>query len=226
MEVSGSEVVAHASKRRNREGLDLSTPDIPKPHWTEALIMLEISEQQIESAPKISHVLKAAGMLDNVWDYLEGSAKPQARAILEARSRLNKKQAKEVPFEAFCVAADVSPKDALALLTVEVYDQASKASALLAASQHPNITQATIEAALSPLGTAEKKMLHQHAGFLPVPKTSIVNVHGNHAVIGGEQKNVVLRPVEESVRTLGDRFNSRALPQPAEAIPVLDVEED
>lgn len=192
------------------------------PHWSEALVLLEITEEQVATAPKISHVLKAAQMLDNVWDYLEGSSKPQARAIVEARKRLSKPQAKEVPFEAYCVAAQVSPQEALAILTVEVYDQSSKASALLAASQHPAVTTATIQAALSPLGTAEKKMMHQHAGFLPVPKTSIVNVHGNHAVIGGEQKNVVLRPVEESVRTLGDRFNQRALPA-AEVI--LEAEE-
>lgn len=194
--------------------------DDPRPHWTEALVLLEISEEQIDRAPKITHVLKAANMLDNVWDYLEGSSKPQARAILEVRSRLNKRQSKDVPFEAYCVAADVSPRDALALLTVEVYDQAGKASALLAASQHPAVTAATVAAAMSPLGTAEKKMLHQHAGFLPVPKTSIVNVHGNHAVIGGEQKNVVLAPVEESVKRLGDRFNSRASPQAIDVEPI------
>lgn len=190
-----------------------------RPHWTESLSRLEITEEQITKAPKISHVLKAANMLDNVWDYLEGSGKAQAREILEMRDRLSMKLRKDVPFEAYCVAAGVRPQDALALLTVEVFDQASKASALLAASQHPAVTEATIAAALSPLGTAEKKMLHQHAGFLPVSKNTIVNVRGDGTVIGGEQKNVLLRPVEESIRTLGDRFmESKLLPQ------AIDVE--
>lgn len=189
------------------------------PHWSEALVMLEVTEEQVATSPRISHVLEVAGMLDSVWDYLAGSGNAKSRAILSARSRLTKKQSEGVPFEAYCVAAGVSPQEALALLTVEVFDQSSKASALLAASQHPAVTTATIQAALSPLGTAEKKMLHQHAGFLPVPKTSIVNVHGSHAVIGGEQKNVVLRPVEESVRTLGDRFNSaKQITAPVETI--------
>jgi len=193
----------------------------PEPHWSEALVFLEITEEQVTHAPKVSHVLQAAQI--EPWDYLAGSANPKARAILGARARLSDKQANGVPFEAYCVCAGVSPQEALAILTVEVFDQSSKASALLAASQHPAVTTATINAALSPLGTAEKKMLHQHAGFLPVPKTSIVNVHGNHAVIGGEQKNVVLRPVEESVRALGDRFNQRALPGPTSIVDAEDA---
>ena len=192
----------------------------PSPHWSEALVLLEVTEEQVTNAPRISHVLAVAQL--DPWDYIAGSANPKARSILNARARLTKKQAEGVPFEAYCVAAGVSPQEALALLTVEVFDQSSKASALLAASQHPAVTTATIQAALSPLGTAEKKMLHMHAGFLPLPKTSIVNVHGNHAVIGGEQKNVVLRPVEESVRTLGDRFNQRALPA---SETIIDAEE-
>ncbi len=183
------------------------------PHWTEALIILEVTEEQVTRAPKISHILKESGIAD-VWDYLRGSSKPQARALVDARFRrgLTDKQAAMLPFEAFCVAADVSPQDALGLITSEVFDQSSKASALLAATQHPAVTRATIEAALSPLGTPEKKMLHQHAGFLPVPKTSIVNMYGANATAVVEQKNFVLRPVEESVRTLGDRFNARQLP--------------
>lgn len=194
------------------------------PHWTEALIMLEISEDQVARAPKISHVLKAAGMLNNVWDYLEGSAKPQARAVLDARSRLNKKQAEQMPFEAYCISAGVLPQEMLALLTVEVYDQANKAGVLLAATQHPAVTQATIAAALTPLGTAEKKMLLTHAGFLPVPKTSIVNMYGANSTAVVEQKNVVLRPVEESVRTLGDRFMAaKQITAPVETI--LEAEE-
>lgn len=197
-----------------------------RPHWTEALTRLEITEEQITKAPKISHVLRAANMLDNVWDYLEGSGKAQARQILEMRDRLSIKLRDGVPFEAYCVAANVRPQDALALLTVEVFDQASKASALLAASQHPAVTEATIMAALSPLGTAEKKMLHQHAGFLPVSKNTIVNVRGDGTVIGGEQKNVLLRPVEESVRSLGDRFmQSRQLSAPIEEESIIDAEE-
>ncbi len=210
-----------ATKRGNSKKTEGASP-----HWTEALVLLEITEDNLAKAPKITHVLKAANMLDNVWDYLEGSGKAPARQILEMRDRLNMAQRKNLPFEAYCVAANVRPQDALALLTVEVFDQASKASALLAASQHPAVTEATIIAALSPLGTAEKKMLHQHAGFLPVSKNTIVNVRGDGTVIGGEQKNVMLRPVEESIRSLGDRFmESKLLPQAIDVEP-LTVDDD
>lgn len=194
-------------------------------HRTDALILLEVSADEIAAAPKISHVLEAAKIKDP-WEYIEGSEQPEARALLAVRARLSKRQAGTLEFEAFCVAAKISPKKALAMLTMEVFDQAGKASALLAASQHPAVTEATIQAALSPLGTPERKMLHLHAEFLPVPKTSIINVRGNHAVIGGEQKNLVLPPVEEGIRRLGDRFNQRAIaPAPVAPVPLIVEDE-
>jgi len=198
-----------------------------KPHWTERLVLFDVTEEEFIKSAKISHVLRSAQMLESVWDYLEGSSNPKARAILEVRDRFTLRQREDIPFEVYCIAAKIRPQDILPVLVVEVYDQASKVSALLAASQHPAVTEATMAAALSPLGTAEKKMLHQHAGFLPVSKNTIVNVRGDHAMIGGEQKNVVLRPVEESVRMLGDRFlSSKTLPQPIDVESVTVDDDD
>lgn len=203
----------------------LDFPEL-EPHWTERLILFNVTEEEYVKSPKISHVLKAAGMLESVWDYLEGSSKPQARALLDIRDQFPMNRQEGVPFEVYCLAAKIRPQDILLILTAEVFDQASKVSALLAASQHPLVTEATIQAALSPLGTAEKKMLHQHAGFLPISKNTIVNVRGDNAVIGGEQKNVLLRPVEESVKMLGDRFNSsKALPQAID-VETITVDDD
>lgn len=73
-------------------------------------------------------------------------------------------------------------------------------------------------------------MLLKHSGFVPVPKTSFVNIKGGHNLIGdGQQTNqtlAVLRPIEETVRSISDRFNEHAALGPASNVPTFDVESD
>jgi hypothetical protein len=92
------------------------------------------------------------------------------------------------------------------------------------------VVEEAVGQALTPAGTREREMVLKHTGFLPTPKTSIVNVRGNNAVVGGNQTNLaVLPPVEDTVRRMSDRFLEMApaaplaLPAPAK---VVDVEEE
>jgi hypothetical protein len=47
---------------------------------------------------------------------------------------------------------------------------------IVAAISHPKIVDATIEAAQRPQGFMDRQMLHQHAGFLPLPKGQTINI--------------------------------------------------
>lgn len=143
-----------------------------------------------------------------LWEYISGSDDPDARKILEARSLVPAATADWVPFEAYCLAAGVATKKAFGIVAQEVADQSGKAAALLARANHPDVVSFTVEQALTAEGTAERRMLHQSQGFLPMPKSNILNVYGNAAI---DQRNqsanvAVLPPVEDSVRRLHDRF--------------------
>ena len=90
---------------------------------------------------------------------------------------------------------------------------------LRAALALPSVVERSIETALTAEGIADRKMLFQHSGFLPTPKTSqtaysaMRNAHGNTS----EQARVVSAPSpEDTTRRLAAKLNeARGLPRTA-----------
>lgn len=197
-----------------------------EPNIDDAYLVLDVKASDVQAVPKIHHLLRDSGVLGKVFEYLEGSEEPEARKILDARHRVSDSLASVLPFEAFCVAAGVTTKKAFAIISGEVMDQSAKASALIARSKHPDVVQYTIDQALTPAGTQERKMLHQSAGFLPMPK-SAVNMFGNVSIDNSvrTQNVAVLPPVEDGVKRMADRFGEMILVGPAE-IPSIEEEEE
>ena len=189
----------------------------------DAYLVLDVKQADVDRVPKIAHLLRDSGILDRVFEYLEGSEEPEARRLLDARARVSGSLAAILPFEAYCVAAGVTTKKAFAVISGEVMDQSAKASALLARSKHPEVVAYTIDQALTPAGAQERKMLHQSAGFLPMPKGN-VNMFGNVSIDASTktQNVAVLPPVEDAVKRMADRFGE----MPQVAAPVVEMEEE
>jgi hypothetical protein len=191
----------------------------------EAYEILGIHEADVMGVPKIQPLLEQAGVLSKVWEYLAASDDEVARLLLAKLRCLSKSHVNALPFEAFCVAAKVETKKVFGVICSEVYAQTEQTSLLMAASAHPDVVKATIEAAVHPTGSKERAMLLSHSGFVPVPKTSVVNIHGGKNVLGGTQQiaeTAALPPIESFIRNVSDRFNEgHALPAPE----VVDVEE-
>ena len=198
----------------------------------EACDILGIKRTDYAGVPKIEGLLREAGVFARVWDYLAASDDEIALALIAKRRCLTQSQVNSLPFEAFCVAAKIETKRALAIITSEVFSQTEQTSLLMASAAHPDVVKATIEAAKHPTGSKERSMILSHSGFVPVPKTSVVNIHGGKNVFGGAQQNTetvaVLPPIESVVRSISDRFNeSHQLAAPAEdAILDGDVEDE
>lgn len=188
----------------------------------EALVLLEIKAEDLEYSPKIEHLFKGIGGKDKVFEYLSGSEEPDAKKLLELRKRLTRAQHRAVPFEAYCIAAVIPVKKVFGLIASEAMDQEEKAKQLLFRVKHSEVVQATIESALDlEFGAADRRMLHQAAGFVPIPKNSITHIHGNQTVDNRLQTATVtvLPPVEDTVRRLSDRFNDRVIDVPLLAAP-------
>ena len=190
---------------------------------TESLIHLDVSEKALANQPKITRVLEKSGVLKHLWEYLECSEDPAALKMVALREELSEAQQAAVPVEALAIAAGVTTRKALEIITVAVFDHSSQASELLAAANQPDVIETSVITALSTNGTKDREMLLKHSGFIPLPKTQIVSVRGNNAqVVGGNQTNIaVLPPVEDTVRTLSNRFNERLIPA---ATDVVDAE--
>lgn len=188
-------------------------------------VMLEVTPEQVAAAPQISHILKKSNVLDELIDFLRGSVEPIAKAFLSRYDSLSAQHQKIAPVEAICVSAGVETGKFIGVVMEAVFAQTRLASELMAAAAQPDVVQATLEAALvaGRDGVADRKMIHQHSGFLPIPKTQIVSMPGARIDARTQTaQTVVLPQVESDVKKMSDRFNRvleenrKLLPAPAE----------
>jgi hypothetical protein len=130
------------------------------------------------------------------------------------------------------------------LIAGAVFTQSRYEAALLAAASHPKIVAKSIEKALeepvmvpvgdgsftaqpAKSGLADRKMLHQQAGFLPMPKTQIVSLPGVKSIDARTQtQTLVLPAVESSVQRMANRFGERLLKAPLDCNLVEETDEE
>jgi hypothetical protein len=198
----------------------------------EALILLDVTEEQVDACPKIEHLFKGIGGKDRVLEFLAGSEEPDARSLLEQAKKLTTHQLVAVPFEALCLAAGLTTKRAFGLVAEEATTQSAAAATLVAKAARADVVKATVDSALTPFGVKDREMLHKAEGFVPVPKTQTTFVRGDQVVDARVQTvNAILPPLEEGIRRSSDRFNEiikqrvAALPEP-EAIEVEEEEDE
>ena len=213
-------------KNKNEESGD---PEEIDTSLETGLLRLEVDEYSLEAMPKIEHLLDGIGGRRKVFTYLEGSEDPIAREILKLKKRLSPAEAKVVPLEAYCVAAKITSKKLFGLIASEVHSQETMAKAVLFAAKHSEVVEASLMFALHPDGDSDRKMLHQAAGFVPVPKNSITHIHGNQINRSESQVTqiAVLPSVEDTVKRLGDRFNEKIIDViPIAALPAPEEEDE
>ena len=174
-----------------------------------ALDKLEVTREAVANVPAIGHILKSAAV--DPWPYLEGSEDVNARRLIATRRKMTLTEFRHSTIEAICLSAGVPTKQALSVIMAEVFQQSGRAAELLYAANHQGVVQATIDNAKTPFGASDRKLLLQHQGFAPVPKTNIVKIFGGQNVLGGAQTNqtAVLAPMEDKAKRLQDRFNER-----------------
>lgn len=178
----------------------------------DAFALLEVTADQVADDLQISHITKVVGDTQTLLDFLKGSNEKEAKAIVEQARKLNKTQIGAVPIEALCVAGNVPTKKLLEVLMGAVAEQGAIATQLLSKAAHPKVVQATVDAALLPDGSNDRRMLHQAEGFVPIPKTSIT-VNRTTNIDNRTQTQVAVLPaLDDSVKKMTDRF--------IEAVPV------
>ena len=82
-----------------------------------------------------------------------------------------------------CYAAGVSPRIVVEMMAGIAFDHNLDVGNLLAALSHPEIVAKTIQIAKTREGSAERKMLLDHMGFLPQPKGVVMQFARNLANI-------------------------------------------
>jgi len=137
-----------------------------------------------------------------------------------------------VRLEDLCAAADITPDEFLGLIVPALWRRNIDIGKLMHAMAHPQIVEASIQAAKTTWGTLDRQMLHTTSGFLPTkangPMINIDNrkqtVNANGKVVGVDSGAPGLPSFEqdaiEGAEVLrGDvgKGNVRQIPAPKES---------
>jgi len=179
----------------------------------EAYERIGVTEEEVNAAPKITHILRELpGKTDKAIEFLRGSSEPDARKWLSVYDSVTVSARKIVPFEAFCVAAGITTKRMLEVITGACFEQSDAVAALLSKSAKPQILQKSIKLAQKPKQWEDRKMIMQHEGYAPIPKTQIINV-GHDINTDNRIQSVIavgeLASIEPTMAKIADRFNQR-----------------
>lgn len=176
---------------------------------------LGITEEECKAAPQISHILKSVeGGIPQIIEYIRGSEADEARRWVKVYDDLPISVANLLPFEAFCVAANITTKKMLEVITGACFEQATVTSNLIAKAAHPKIIKASVESAglLGKEGWSDRQMLHQREGFAPIPKTQVINIGGDvnqdNSIGKGSVSVGALASIHNDMGRITDRFNA------------------
>ena len=173
---------------------------------------LGVTKKEVNAVPQISHILRELpGKLDQAIEFLRGSGEEDARRWLSVYDQLPPSVRSILPFEAFCVAAGISTKRMLEVITGACFEQSTATALLISKAAHPGLIKKSVEFARKEQNWEDRKMLHQKEGFAPIPKTQVVNVQGDVNPDNRTQSISVLQlgGVDSKMRTIEDKFNDR-----------------
>jgi hypothetical protein len=95
------------------------------------------------------------------------SEDPKIRGLADRWDLLTESEKKVVPVEQLCYEGDVKQDVFFADFTKTAFRANMDLSKLIAAISHPDVVQASVDAAKTPDGKADRAMLFRHSGFLP-----------------------------------------------------------
>lgn len=107
---------------------------------------------------------------------------PSLALVIEEWDRLSPTAQRGVNLNQLCEIKGVDPFHFLGVVAEAAIRFCNNASVLIAALILPEVVQRSIERALTPEGVEDRKMLFQHAGFIPSPKGSEVRLLNQIAV--------------------------------------------
>lgn len=101
---------------------------------------------------------------------------PRFQKIVWGWDEATERDKEVLTLEQLCEAAEITPDEFLGAVLTALWKRSVDIGKLTAIAAHPRVVEATIEAAQSQWGSNDRRMLLDHAGFLPQPKGQTINV--------------------------------------------------
>lgn len=128
----------------------------------------------------------------------------------------------KVSFDDVCAAAGVKPSVLVGLITSVAMEMGRDVGNLVGALTHPQVVAASVAAAKTPGGIEDRRMLFQHHGYIPVPRSTVVTVNANasaSAAAGARAESGGVPSFAEDLAAIKEtgQVATRALPPAVEA---------
>lgn len=119
----------------------------------------------------------------------------------------------KLKLEFLCESAGILQEQFVGDTIAAIFKRGSDIGKIMAGASHPRIVEATIEHAQKVNGFMDRKMLHDHIGFLPIPKgMTIINDNSKKTLVAGGQAQVQGGgAVEDTSKTSLPSFESDTL---------------
>lgn len=132
---------------------------------------------------------------------LVGEKDERYQMLVYAYEQTAESQRSMLKLEALCEAAAIPTSEFLGSTIAAIHSRNIDIGKLIASAAHPKVVEATIENAQTRNGFMDRKMMHDHVGFLPLPKGMNINIdNSKKTLIAGGQSDLS-RPVENIART-------------------------
>jgi hypothetical protein len=125
-------------------------------------------------------------------EYARLSPDPKIKEAVHRWDTLSLNQKKRMTVDMLCAAVEIPPVDMLKEVTGIAYQYNIDLSNFIAAVHQPQVVDRTIKSALRKDGVDDRRMMHQHSGFIPSPRGPQVTISNNvSAQAAAAAKNTV-----------------------------------
>jgi len=107
----------------------------------------------------------------------------------------------KLKLEALCETAGIPSSEFLGSTIAAIYSRNVDIGKMIAAASHPKVVEATVENAQTRNGFMDRKMMHDHMGFLPLPKGMNINIDNSKKTLVAGGQSDLSRPVENLAKT-------------------------
>jgi hypothetical protein len=228
----------------------MALPATPRRHskrTAAAYASLGVAPNDVLLAPKVTPLLqrivqrgiglsdgqrsKDSSTLRDVLVYLRASSEPPARKFIRVYDdpTLTTYARRNLPVEAFCLAAGIDPTDILGPITRVAHLHGAMLGAIQAAEKHPEVVRASLDAATqrdaqgNVIGSVEDRMANlKHMGYLPTSKGAVINVNASataNAAAAAKSDSPTLAAPEDTIRRIVEARQRAAMP--AAVVPQL-----
>lgn len=164
----------------------------------EALKRLGVTEQQLESNPKITPILKETrGGIKHAVEALRFSNNPAIKEFLEKYDSIPARDREELNLEAVAIAVEIDIRLLLGEIMLSVREHSVSRVKMIAIASHPDVIKKRVEFAKTPGGYRDRDALDTMLGALPKANAATFI---DKVIFGNQEKKADAdEPEEESM---------------------------